>query len=114
MEHASLEFCFRLTDVRKDGVFDAIKAGVLDKMQLSIILDKDKPSNVIESYTFNFKYSQRRLDGMVLSSEHGQPITLKDARTSLATLTRYLLHLTQGLPDLPRELLQKQSSTDSC
>ncbi|MCJ1246373.1 DNA binding protein [Trapelia coarctata] len=84
-----------------DGVFNALKTGVLDKMQLSVIMDKDKPSNIVESYTFSFKYTHRRLDSMVLSSEHGHPVTLKDARSSLATLTRYLMDLTQGLPDLP-------------
>lgn len=74
-------------------------------MQLSIILEKDKPSNVLESYTFKFTYKEHRLDGMVVSSKHGKPITLRDARSSLATLNRYIKSLTQDLPDLPREWL---------
>jgi meiosis-specific protein HOP1 len=101
-----------LINLWKDGIFDALKSGVLDRMQLSIILDKHKPSNVLESYTFKFTYKERRLDGMVVSSEHGKLISLRDARSSLATLNRYIKSLTEDLPDLPRKLLR--DSTDCC
>ena len=98
---------FSVANPWKDGIFDALRRGVLDSMQLSVILDKDKPSNVLESYTFKFQYTEGQLDGMMVSSPRGTPVTLRDARSSLATLNRFLMELTEGLPDLPRKFCCK-------
>ena len=83
---------------------------VLAGVQLSIILDKEKPSNVAEAYTFTFKYSdnggnpERQLDGISISASTGSPISLKDARSDFGMLIRNLIKLTDPLPDLPRKL----------
>ena len=82
---------------------------ILAGVQLSIILDKEKPSNVVESYTFTFKYSDnvgkpaRQFDGISISALTGSQISLKDARSDFGVLIRNLIKLTDPLPDLPRK-----------
>ena len=93
----------------QNGIFEALSRSFLSAVQLSIVLDKDHISKVIESYTFSFKYIDtasieapgKRLQGMMISGSHGRPVTINNARAGLETISRYLIQLTQYLPDLP-------------
>ncbi|MCJ1432931.1 DNA binding protein [Xylographa pallens] len=105
-----------------DGVFDALSKKVLAGLQFSIILDKDKPSEIIESYTFTIKYftdpetSSRQLVGLTVSSPGGEPVTIVDVRLGLKTIWKHLSHTVESLPELPpqRYLTIHLFYTDDC
>ena len=92
----------------KDGIFDALSKNVLASLQFSIILDKEKPSEIIESYTFTLKYtrnpetSSRQLVGLTVLPSGGGPITFVDVRSGLKTIWKHLSHTVERLPELPR------------
>ena len=92
----------------KDGIFDALSKNVLAGLQFSIILDRDKPSEIIESYTFTIEYSMdpetslRQLVGLTVSPSGGGPVTLVDVRSGLKTIWKHLSHTVERLPELPR------------
>ncbi|OOO10485.1 DNA-binding HORMA domain-containing protein [Aspergillus oryzae] len=46
-----------ILDVLENGIFDALRKNILEAIQLTILVDKDAPQNVLESYTFSFKYA---------------------------------------------------------
>ncbi|MCJ1290976.1 DNA binding protein [Xylographa carneopallida] len=105
-----------------DGVFDALSKNVLASLQFSIILDKKKPSEIIESYTFTMKYtkdpeaSSRQLVGLTISSSGGEPMTLIDVRIDLKRIWKHLSHIVEKLPELPpqRYLTIHLFYTDDC
>ncbi|MCJ1481724.1 DNA binding protein [Schaereria dolodes] len=90
-----------------DGIFDALAKSYLAAVQLSVILEKNKPENVIETYTFAFRYttnpltSELQLGDLELSSSNGKAATIRSARSGIRMLSRHLVGLVQGLPDLP-------------
>ncbi|KAF7594337.1 DNA binding protein [Aspergillus hancockii] len=43
-----------ILDVLETGIFDALRRNILEAIQLTILVDKDTPENVLESYTFSF------------------------------------------------------------
>ena len=101
---------FKVLTLSKDGVFDALSKNVLASLQFSIILDKKKPSEIIESYTFTMKYtkdpeaSSRQLVGLTISSSGGEPMTLIDVRIDLKRIWKHLSHIVEKLPELPRRV----------
>ncbi|MCJ1381333.1 DNA binding protein [Xylographa soralifera] len=105
-----------------DGVFDALSKNVLASLQFSIVLDKEKPSEIIESYTFTMKYTRdpetslRQLVGLTVSPSGGAPITLVDVRLGLKTIWKHLSHTVERLPELPpqRYLTIHLFYTDDC
>ena len=90
-----------------------MRRNFLSGIQISIILDDDKPMNVIESYVFKFSYksasphSQPQLDGIVLESPQNKNITIKNARAGLQLFSRCVNSLVQHLPFLPGKPLLK-------
>lgn len=92
---------------RKNGAFDAVSQGYLASMQLSIILDRNDPSNVVESYGFYFSYSEvtnsqsAGLNTIIMANHDGKSITVRSARYGLNMIIKYLIQLSQTLPDLP-------------
>ncbi|MCJ1472201.1 DNA binding protein [Lambiella insularis] len=90
-----------------DGIFEVLSKKLLAGVQLSIILDREKPSSIIESYAFTIKYkdnggtSGRQLEGLTVSASQDETVTLKDARSGLDLLTRHLSHRVENFPDLP-------------
>ena len=92
---------------QQDGIFDALAKSYLAAVQLSVILEKNKPENVIETYTFAFRYttnpltSELQLGDLELSSSNGKAATIRSARSGIRMLSRHLVGLVQGLPDLP-------------
>ncbi|MCJ1284440.1 DNA binding protein [Xylographa opegraphella] len=105
-----------------DGIFDALSKNVLASLQFSIILDKEKPSEIIESYTFTMKYTRypdtalRQLVGLTVSPSGGEPITLVNVRSGLETIWKHLSHTVERLPELPsqRYLTIHLFYTDDC
>ena len=76
-------------------------------MQFCVILDKTQPENVIESYTFAFKYdtsantTDRYLDCIVSTENGGKFMNRRHVRADIAKINRTLILLTQDLPHLP-------------
>ena len=90
-----------------------MRRNFLSGIQISIILDDDKPKDVIESYVFRFSYkpisahSQSQLDGITFESPQNKVLTVKNARTGLQLFSRCLNSLVQHLPFLPGMLSQR-------
>ena len=95
----------------QDGIFDALHKSVLAAVQFSIIADAANPSNVIESYTFSFKYTDnvhvvgRRLEGIIVTSPDGKQVTVQHARAGLWSIVRQCLVVNNFLPSLPGEFV---------
>ncbi|KAH8435334.1 putative meiosis specific protein Hop1 [Aspergillus melleus] len=100
-----------ILDVLETGVFDALSKNVLEALQLTIFADKDSPDNVLETYTFSFRYTggsgdvNRRLASMSIDSM-GCVADMKYAQTArigLETIIRRLITLSTFLPTLPNK-----------
>ncbi|KAG2418035.1 hypothetical protein HFD88_001135 [Aspergillus terreus] len=106
------------------GIFDALRRNVLEAIQLTILVDKDAPENVLESYTFSFKYTgvSGNMNTCVQSltiDPVGCTADMKSAQTArvgLETIVRRLITLSAFLPVLPnkRNLGIHLFYTDDC
>ncbi|WVQ76187.1 hypothetical protein IAR50_005849 [Cryptococcus sp. DSM 104548] len=119
----------RLLSLIDDGVMDAISRGYLRSFMFILFLDKDDPTNIVESYTFNFFYSgaskvpslrmthttgnsSNYVNGDVeveavgsvkTSPELEAPKTHQDCRKAVKAMMKTLILKCQKLPDLPRQ-----------
>ena len=84
-----------------DGIFEAISKKLLAAVQLSVIVDKERPLEVIEIYRYSFDYAKDGIPSMVFSGSHGKPITVASARSDFAKIVRNLITLNITLPELP-------------
>ncbi|KAB8079477.1 meiosis specific protein Hop1 [Aspergillus leporis] len=100
-----------ILDVLENGIFDALRRNILEAIQLTILVDKDKPENVLESYTFSFKYAggSGNIDSC-LESLSIDPVgcvadmrSAQSARVGLETIVRRLITLSAFLPTLPNK-----------
>lgn len=97
------------------GIFDALKKSYLAALQLTIFENKVNPSNVLEAYTFSFKYAgsaeddSLRLAGMQLDHPAGKA-TVRDVKYGLQMVVRRLVQLSTILPELPGNQLRFVSS----
>ncbi|PYI29228.1 hypothetical protein BP00DRAFT_437798 [Aspergillus indologenus CBS 114.80] len=113
-----------ILDILENGIFDALSKNVLEAVQLTVLVDKDAPENVLESYTFSFKYSGESGDiNHRLESLSIEPVglvadikTAQSARVGLETIVRRLITLSAFLPALPnkRNLGVHLFYTDNC
>ncbi|KAL4779308.1 HORMA domain-containing protein [Aspergillus varians] len=113
-----------IINVLETGIFDALSKSVLEAVQLTIIADKEAPENVLESYTFSFRYTNglgdldRRLESLSIEP-CGYVADMKSAQTArvgLETIVRRLITLSAFLPTLPnkRTLGVHLFYTDDC
>lgn len=95
--------------MQETGIFDALSKNVLEAVQLTILVDKDAPENVLESYTFSFRYAgaegdvNNRLESLSLEPMGcvADMKTAQTARIGLETIVRRLITLSAFLPTLP-------------
>lgn len=89
-------------------MFDALSKSILAAVQLSVILDKNEPSNAVEMYTFAFRYKSSntgpQLGQVTFTGAHGCPVTISSAQSGLQKIVGYLTQVAEVLPDLPRKL----------
>jgi meiosis-specific protein len=86
-----------------------LKKNFLEALQLTVIVDKDAPDQVLESYTFSFKYSgglgdlDRTLASVSLNTSGcvADMKTVQTARLGLEMIVRRLITLSSFLPILP-------------
>ncbi|WWC85825.1 uncharacterized protein L201_000692 [Kwoniella dendrophila CBS 6074] len=105
-----------------EGAKDALLKGYLQSLMLVILLDKDDPINVIETYSFNFFYhkktgipsmqvehrhgdqSTQRLDDLLNKNERlGTPMTHLEVRRIIKHMAKKLVKECQEFPDLPKK-----------
>ncbi|EYE91024.1 putative meiosis specific protein Hop1 [Aspergillus ruber CBS 135680] len=100
-----------ILDLLEHGVFDALGKNYLEAIQLTVLVDKDEPQNVLETYTFSFKYTGARGDvNSRLESLSLDPVgciadmkSAQTARTGLEMIVRRLITLSAFLPTLPNK-----------
>ncbi|OJJ49137.1 hypothetical protein ASPZODRAFT_61443 [Penicilliopsis zonata CBS 506.65] len=100
-----------ILDLLEHGIFDALKKRVLEAIQLTVVVDKEAPENVLETYTFSFKYTSQSTDpNSCLESLSLDPVgcvadmrTTQAARTGLEMIVRRLITLSAFLPILPNK-----------
>ncbi|KAL5337908.1 HORMA domain-containing protein [Aspergillus crustosus] len=100
-----------IVDVLETGIFDALSKSVLEAVQLTIITDQNAPDNVLESYTFSFRYNEglgdlpKRLESLSIEP-CGYVADMKSAQTArvgLEMIVRRLIALSAFLPTLPNK-----------
>ncbi|KAL4867754.1 hypothetical protein BDV12DRAFT_170783, partial [Aspergillus spectabilis] len=100
-----------IVDVLESGIFDALSKSVLEAVQLTIITDQGAPDNVLESYTFSFRYNEglgdlpKRLESLSIEP-CGYVADMKSAQTArvgLEMIIRRLIALSAFLPTLPNK-----------
>ncbi|KAL4881940.1 HORMA domain-containing protein [Aspergillus karnatakaensis] len=113
-----------IVDVLETGIFDALSKSVLEAVQLTIVTDQSAPDNVLESYTFSFRYNDglgdlpKRLESLSVQP-CGYVADMKSAQTArvgLEMIIRRLIALSAFLPTLPnkRSLGVHLFYTDDC
>ncbi|KAN0083657.1 HORMA domain containing protein [Elaphomyces granulatus] len=113
-----------ILDLLENGIFDALKRNVLEALQMTVIVDKNAPENVLESYTFSFKYTGAlgELNTCLSTISLGATgcvadmRTMQTARLGIEMIVRRLITLTSFLPMLPnkRYLEIHLFYTDNC
>ncbi|KAI0748495.1 HORMA domain-containing protein [Daedaleopsis nitida] len=120
----------RLLDYLENGIFDALSKQYLRSLIFAIYLDDQDPNNIIEAYTFNFKYCEvpgtteavpimtlgeemmnLNLSGSTATKTHdpvaeatkkGKVPTLGEVKRSLKTLIKNLIQATTQMDALPK------------
>ncbi|EFQ97393.1 hypothetical protein MGYG_00433 [Nannizzia gypsea CBS 118893] len=99
-------------DLLEHGVFDALERNVLEAVQLTVFVDKENPSHVLESYTFSFNYTEagvnelkKGLEAVSLETKvHTTEVkTFRTAKQGLEMIIRRLITLSTFLPILPNK-----------
>ncbi|KAF3490534.1 uncharacterized protein GIQ15_00051 [Arthroderma uncinatum] len=93
------------------GIFDALEKNVLEAVQLTVFVDKENPSHVLESYTFSFNYTRgvhelsRGLETVSLETtgRSTEVKTFRTAKLGLEMIIRRLITLSTFLPILPNK-----------
>ncbi len=94
--------------MQEGGIFDALRSGYLEAVQISICADSSRPSEVVECYTFTFTYSSssgqggRDVSSITVSPGSHTLFFVGDAQKSFNAAIKGLLKLIRGLPRLPR------------
>ncbi|KAI5291701.1 DNA binding protein, partial [Ascosphaera acerosa] len=123
----------RILDLLEHGVFDALERGLLEAVQFTVLADKHAPQNVLEAYTFSFKYYQQErclnqaVDGdletklaSVNLNANGSCTEIRatrlSARTGIEMVVRRLITLSAFLPTLPKDRFMEIHifHTDGC
>ena len=82
----------------------------LFKVQISIFTDRERPSDVIESYTFSFGYHENSDNGdgsptnLALEGPNSEQIIVDSSSCEVEKIIDYLNLVADDLPDLPSEL----------
>lgn len=89
----------------EQGVFEALQKCVLRAMQVNLIADKNRPTEILESYTFSFTYAASSSDNNILSGVtfkglKGEAVSLKSVKHSLHDFMRQMITLCETLPKL--------------
>ncbi|KAH8107944.1 HORMA-domain-containing protein [Cristinia sonorae] len=118
----------KLLDYMEKGVFDALQNQYLRSFIFAIYLDNDDPNNIVEAYTFNFRYysvpgtsatvpvmslgedlmrmslsgSQERPDPLSDAHKKGRVPSLGEVKKSLKSLIKNLIQATTQMDPLPR------------
>lgn len=117
----------KILDYLEHGIFDAIEKQYLRKFIFGIYLDGDDPNNIVEAYTFNFRYhkipgtntvvpilslgdqlSQLSLgyagseEPMAKSSKQGKQPTLGEVKRSLKLMIKTLVTTISHMESLPK------------
>lgn len=93
--------------MQESGIFEAIKLGYLDQLQIAIFADAARPTEMLELYCFHFQYSGPLQDGSfavdleVEDIQNKKTISLKDAREALNTVVKNMVGLNGTMPHLP-------------
>ncbi|EGD93486.1 hypothetical protein TESG_01030 [Trichophyton tonsurans CBS 112818] len=94
------------------GIFDALEKNVLEAVQLTVFVDKENPSHVLETYTFSFNYTEGGVNELkkgleAVSLETNVPTievkTFRTAKQGLEMIIRRLITLSTFLPILPNK-----------
>lgn len=116
----------RLLNYLENGIFDALEKQYLRSFIFAIYLDSKDPNNIVEAYTFNFKYHQVAgsdtpvpvmslgddLQNMSLNGRSTDPVadairmgrapTLGDVKKSLKNMMKTLIQAITQMEELPR------------
>ncbi|KAF9032149.1 hypothetical protein BDZ89DRAFT_1158622 [Hymenopellis radicata] len=107
---------------QENGVFDALQKSYLKTFIFAVYLDSKDPNNIIEAYTFNFKYHtlpgttttipvmtlesssplQRMKDPVAEAVSKGKLPTLRDVKRSVKTLLKTLITSMTQMDVLPK------------
>ncbi|KAI9777968.1 MAG: DNA binding protein [Candelina submexicana] len=104
------------------GVFDALERNVLASMRVTIFVEKPSPANVVEAYTYTFRYLTSAgglsigLAGMEVSGLSSKALAVADVQLGVVQIVRRLVLVDQTLPALPdnRFLNIQLFYTDDC
>jgi hypothetical protein len=98
-----------------------LQRNILRALQLNVFEDPRYPDNILEMYTFTFRYSDsllgvREVEGVDVTGPHGTTVTLKNAKYAMQMFIRRMIALCGTLPDLPRKryLNMHLFYTDEC
>ncbi|KAF8201578.1 HORMA domain-containing protein [Pholiota molesta] len=111
----------RILNYMEYGIFDALEKRYLRSFIFGIYLDTKDPTNIVEAYTFNFKYhkvpgsdifipvmsladmqKKNTEDPLETAIKKGKPPTLKDVKMSVKALLKTLIQAISNMDVLPR------------
>ena len=106
MEIARAHSCIITNRSQENGVFTALKDGVLQSLQIYVHADPTHRDKVIETYTFTVKYlpdagNGRRATGLELDGPGSSVVSVGATNKALQNLFRHTIELCKELPDLP-------------
>ncbi|XP_051254992.1 zebrafish testis-expressed 38 isoform X2 [Dicentrarchus labrax] len=87
------------------GCFDALEKQYLEIVFIGVYTNPDEPNCIIESYQFNFKYTEKgpKMD-IIRNNDVEMQVTLEDTKRASVLLIRKLFLLMQNLDALPNNV----------
>ncbi|KAK5369347.1 hypothetical protein LTR20_007627 [Exophiala xenobiotica] len=104
----------QMLEMLEDGIFEALQRSYLDTLQVFITKAAD-PRDVLETYSFAFKYVDGRLNSILLAPT-SRSLVLENFQKSFKSVIRALLRSLKDLPRLPahRRLGMSLVYNDDC
>jgi hypothetical protein len=85
---------------QEDGVFDALGLAYLDVLHLFVTSGASDDAEILESYTYAFKYQGQQVSGVRIG-ETGRALSIAASQKSFKAAIRALLRTMKDLPNLP-------------
>lgn len=88
-------------------ILEEILKKSLTSVRFTIYTDVENPSNILESYTLSFEYTEHTKSGnpqivaFSFAGPHGEPLTMKGAISGVQKIIKRLIEIDINLPPLP-------------
>lgn len=88
-------------DVQDSGIFEVLERGWLHAVEFIITASTAFPLQVVEKYTYHFRYQDGEFQGVSIPGKVGRVVSLKTIKQDMRAILKRILEFDRLLPTLP-------------